>query len=53
MTNLTVRTNLLPWFTVSPGLSVGKNGAELKTGSIMPNLELEYMFGGYVFEVWL
>lgn len=47
MTNLTVRTNLLPWFTVSPGLSVGKNGAELKTGSIMPNLELEYMFGGW------
>ena len=47
MTNLTVRTNLLPWFTVSPGVSVGKNGAELKTGSIMPNLELEYMFGGW------
>ena len=47
MTNLTVRTNLLPWFTVSPGLSVGKNGAELKTGSIMPNLEVEYMFGGW------
>ena len=47
MTNLTVRTNLLPWFTVSPGLSVGKNGAELKTGAIMPNLELEYMFGGW------
>ncbi len=47
MTNLTVRTNLLPWFTVSPGVSIGKNGAELKTGSIMPNLELEYMFGGW------
>lgn len=47
MTNLTVRTNLLPWFTVPPGLGIGKNGAELKTGSIMPNLELEYMFGGW------
>ena len=47
MTNLTVRTNVLPWMTVPPGLSVGKEGAELKTGSIMPNLELEYMFGGW------
>lgn len=45
--NMTVRTNLLPWATVAPSLSVGKNGAEMKTGSIMPNLELEYMFGGW------
>ena len=47
LTNMTVRTNLLPWATVSPSLGVGKNGAEMKTGSIMPNIELEYMFGGW------
>ncbi len=45
--NLTVRTNLLPWATLSPGLSIGTKGAEFKTGAIMPNLELEYMFGGW------
>lgn len=47
LANLTVRTNLLPWATVAPSLSIGKHGAEMHTGSIMPNLELEYMFGSW------
>ena len=45
--NLTVRTNLLSWATLTPGFSIGKEGASMATGSTMPNLELEYAFGGW------
>ena len=45
--NLTVRTNLLSWATLTPGFSIGKEGAKMATGSTMPNLELEYAFGGW------
>ncbi len=45
--NLIVKTNLLPWATLSPGLSVGVNGAEMSRGSFMPNLELEYAYAGW------
>lgn len=45
--NLTVKTNLVPWATVSPGVAIGTNGAKVHTGSFMPNLELEYAFAGW------
>ncbi|MGM9758848.1 MAG: DUF3575 domain-containing protein [Parabacteroides sp.] len=45
--NLTVRTNLLSWATLTPGFSVGKEGTSMKLGATMPNLELEYAFGGW------
>ena len=44
--NLTIRTNLLSWATLTPGFCVSKDGAKMTTGSTMPNLELEYAFGG-------
>ena len=45
--NLTVRTNLLSWATLTPGFSIGKEGASMAIGATMPNLELEYAFGGW------
>ncbi len=45
--NLIVKTNLVPWATVSPGIAIGTDGAKVKTGSFMPNLELEYAFAGW------
>ena len=45
--NLIVKTNLVPWATVSPGLAIGTDGAKVTTGSFMPNLELEYAFAGW------
>jgi hypothetical protein len=44
ISNVRVKTNILSWATVSPGISVGKNGADLSRGAVMPNLEVEYMF---------
>lgn len=45
--NLIVKTNLVPWATVSPGIAIGTDGAKITTGSFMPNLELEYAFAGW------
>ena len=45
--NLTVRTNILSWATLTPGFCVDKEGTYLKRGSFMPNLALEYAFGGW------
>jgi hypothetical protein len=45
--NLIVKTNLVPWATVSPGIAIGTDGAKVATGSFMPNLELEYAFAGW------
>lgn len=45
--NLTVRTNLLSWATLTPGFSIGKEGASMAIGATMPNLEVEYAFGGW------
>ena len=45
--NLTIRTNLLSWATLTPGFCVSKDGTKMTTGSTMPNLELEYAFGGW------
>lgn len=42
--HMAVKTNLLPWFTVAPSLSLGTGDAKLQTGSFMPNLEVECYF---------
>ena len=42
-----MKTNLVPWATVSPGIAIGTDGAKVATGSFMPNLELEYAFAGW------
>jgi hypothetical protein len=44
ISNVRIKTNILSWATVSPGISIGKNGADLNRGAVMPNLEVEYMF---------
>ena len=42
--HLAVKTNLLPWFTVAPSVSLGTGGAKLQRGSFMPNAEVECYF---------
>lgn len=41
---MSVKTNLLPWFTVSPSIQLGTGDVKLQTGSFMPNLEVECYF---------
>ena len=43
---LAVKTNLLPWATVAPSMLLGTGNEQIITGSFMPNLEVEYYFGG-------
>lgn len=42
--HMAVKTNLLPWFTVSPSVSLGTGDVKLQTGSFMPNVEVECYF---------
>ena len=41
---MSVKTNLLPWFTVAPSVQLGTNDRKWQTGSFMPNLEVECYF---------
>ena len=41
---MSVKTNLLPWFTVSPSIQLGTGDVKFQTGSFMPNLEVECYF---------
>lgn len=41
---MSVKTNLLPWFTVAPSVSLGTGDVKLQTGSFMPNAEVECYF---------
>lgn len=41
---LSVKTNLLPWFTVVPSVQLGTGETKVQTGSFMPNLEVECYF---------
>lgn len=41
---LAVKTNLIPWFRVTPSLLLTGGEASLRKGSVMPNLEVECYF---------
>ena len=41
---LSLRTNLLPWCTVAPSVSLGVGDSKLQTGSFMPNMKVECFF---------
>lgn len=43
---LAIKTNLLPWATMAPSILLGVGDEKIVTGSFMPNLEVEYYFGG-------
>lgn len=42
--HMAVKTNLLPWFTVAPSISLGTGDVKLQRGSFMPNIEAECYF---------
>lgn len=42
--HLSVKTNLLPWFGLSPSVLLGVGEVKLQTCSFMPNLEMEWYF---------
>ena len=41
---MSVKTNLLPWFSVVPSVLLGAGDVKVQTGSFMPNIELECYF---------
>lgn len=41
---LAVKANLLPWCTVAPSIHLGTGDTKIRTGSFMPNLEVECFF---------
>lgn len=42
---LSLRTNLLPWCTVAPSVMLGVGDTKIQSGSFMPNLKIECLFG--------
>lgn len=41
---LAFRTNLLPWCTVAPSVSLGVGDTKIQTGAFMPNMKVECFF---------
>lgn len=42
--HLAIKSNLLPWCTVAPSVHLGTGETKIRTGSFMPNLEVECFY---------